>query len=57
MKLVTFGIDRDRNLIIQFPVFLEPYTATTNIISNRDCTSSNYRSKHASTLLYTDTGR
>ena len=21
MKLVTFGIDRDRNLIIQFPVF------------------------------------
>ena len=26
MKLVTFGIDRDKNLIIQFPVFVEPYT-------------------------------
>ena len=25
MKLVTFGIDRDRNLIIQFPVFIEHY--------------------------------
>ena len=26
MKLVTFGIDKDRNLIIQFPVFVQPYT-------------------------------
>ena len=26
MKLVTFGIDIDRNLIIQFPVFKQPYT-------------------------------
>ena len=26
MKLVTFVIDRDRNLIIQFPVFIQPYT-------------------------------
>ena len=26
MKLVTFGIDKDRNLIIQFPVFIQPYT-------------------------------
>ena len=26
MKLVTFGINRDRNLIIQFPVFIQPYT-------------------------------
>ena len=25
MKIVTFGIDRDRNLIIQFPVFIQPY--------------------------------
>ena len=25
MKLVTFGIDRVRNLIIQFPVFIQPY--------------------------------
>ena len=26
MKLVMFGIDRDGNLIIQFPVFVQPYT-------------------------------
>ena len=26
MKLVTFGIDPDRNLIIQFLVFVQPYT-------------------------------
>ena len=26
MKLVTFGIDRDKNLIIQFPVFIQPCT-------------------------------
>ena len=25
MKLVMFGIDHDRNLIIQFPVFMQPY--------------------------------
>ena len=26
MKLVMFGIDQDRNLIIQFPIFVQPYT-------------------------------
>ena len=26
MKLVSFGIDQDRNLIIKFPVFVQPYT-------------------------------
>ena len=26
MKLVTFGLDRKRNLIFQFPVFVQPYT-------------------------------
>ena len=28
MKLVTFGIDQDKNLIIQFPMFAQPYTQT-----------------------------
>ena len=28
MKLVTFDIDSQRNLIIQFPVFVQPYTQT-----------------------------
>ena len=26
IQLVTFGIDKDRNLIIQFPIFVQPYT-------------------------------
>ena len=26
MKLVTFGINKERNLVIQFPVFIKPYT-------------------------------
>ena len=26
MQLVTFGIDREMNLVIQFPVFIQPYT-------------------------------
>ena len=26
MKLVTFGIDNQRNLTVQFPVFVQPYT-------------------------------
>ena len=26
MKLATFSIDRNKNLIIQFPVFIQPYT-------------------------------
>ena len=28
MKLVTFGIDYQKNLIIQFPVFVQPYMYT-----------------------------
>ena len=26
MKLVTFGINKERSIIIQFPVFIQPYT-------------------------------
>ena len=26
MSLVTFGIDKDMNLIIPFPIFVQPYT-------------------------------
>ena len=26
MQLVTFGINKDKHLIIQFPVFIQPYT-------------------------------
>ena len=26
MQLVTFGISKDKNIIVQFPVFIQPYT-------------------------------
>ena len=26
MQLVSFGMDKDKNLIVQFPVFVQPYT-------------------------------
>ena len=32
MRLVTFGIDRDKNLIIQFPVFIQPYTQQPHVL-------------------------
>ena len=32
MLLVTFGIDKDMNLVIQFPVFIQPYTQTPLIL-------------------------
>ena len=49
MKLVTFGIDKERNTIL--------YTTTSNIISNKNLTSSNHRSKQTGTLLHTPTDR
>ena len=32
MKLVTFGIDQERNLIIQFPIFVQFYTQQPPIL-------------------------
>ena len=32
MQLVTFGIDRDMNIVIQFLVFIKPYTQKTLIL-------------------------
>ena len=32
MPLVTFGINKDKNLIIQFPVFVQPYTQQALIL-------------------------
>ena len=32
MQLVTFGIDRDMNLVIQFPVFIQPYMQKSLIL-------------------------
>ena len=58
MKLVTFSIDIKRNLIIQFPVFIQPYTQQPLILYQiENCTSFNYRSEHTSKFLHTPTDR
>ena len=36
IKLVTFGIDKVRNLIIQFPVFVQPYMQQPLILYQRE---------------------
>ena len=56
MQLVTFGINKDKNLIIQFPVFIQPHTTATDIISDRASTSSDYRSEYTGTILHKHTG-
>ena len=33
MKLVTFGIDKDKFFLVQFPVFVQPYTQQQLILS------------------------
>ena len=39
MKLVMFGIDSQRNLIIQFPAFVQPYTQTRLILYQTETVS------------------
>ena len=56
MQLVTFGIDKDKNLIIQFPVFILPHTTATDTVSTRNCTTSYHRPKYTSTILHALTG-
>ena len=57
MQLGMFGIDKDRNLIIQFPVFIQPYMQQPLILYQIETVPvPNYRSKHTSTILHTPTG-
>ena len=46
MKLVTFGPDRDQNLIIQFPsIYPAIYVAAADNVLYRNSTSSHCRSE------------
>ena len=42
MKLVTFGIDDKRNLIVQFPVFVHPYSQQHLTLYQLETSSSTY---------------
>ena len=53
MPLMTFGIDKDKNLIIQLPDFCTAiYTATPGAVSIRNSTCSYLRSKQQSAKSY-----
>ena len=45
MQLVTFGIDKDMNLVIQFPIFIQPYTQKPLILYQLDSSSPNIGQK------------
>ena len=56
MQLVTFSIDEDKKLIIQFPVFIQPYMQQPDTVSIRNSTSFHHRPEHTSAILHTFTG-
>ena len=45
MKLVKLGINKGRNLIVLFPVFIQPYIQQHCIVSSRNGTTYYYRSQ------------
>ena len=53
MKLNTFGIDRHRNLTIQFPVFVQPYTQQPLILYQLKTVSVPIVDKNSNTQSYT----
>ena len=54
MQLVTFGIDKDMNLVMQFPVFIQPYTqGTFNPVPIRNSPSPNTEYKYWGSIIYT----
>ena len=54
MKLVTFGIDRNRNLRIQFPVFIQPYTQRLLILYQLETVPAPIVDKNTKADSYTE---
>ena len=53
MKLVTFGIDEERNLIMQFPVFVQPYTKRRLVMYQIETVPVPILDKNEQAQLYT----
>ena len=54
MKLVTFRIDKDRNLIIQFPIFIQPYTQKPLILYQLETVAVPIIDENPNAQLYTE---
>ena len=58
MKLVSFGIEKDKNLIIQFPVFTQPYIQKQLILYQMETVPVQKMEQNMqNTPLHTSTGR
>ena len=56
MQLVTFGVDKEKNLIIQFLILIQPYTQQPMILHQLETVPVPIiDQKHTSTLLYSST--
>ena len=55
-NLVTFGIDRDRNLIIQFLVFIQPYTQQPLVLYQIETVPVPIIDQNTGIFLHTSTG-
>ena len=53
MPLVTFGIDKDMNLVIQFPVFIQPYTQKPLILYQLETVPVSILDKNTKAQSYT----
>ena len=54
MKLVMFGIDNQRSLIVQFPVFVQPYTQKRLIMYQIETVPVPILDKNEQTQSYTE---
>ena len=53
MQLLTFGIDKDMNLVIQFPVFIQPYTQKPLILYQLETVSVQILDRNTKAQSYT----
>ena len=53
MKLVTFDIDNDKNQIVQFPVFIQPYTQQPLILYQMETVAVSIIDKNTQVQSYT----
>ena len=53
MPLITFGIDKDMNLFIQFPVFVQPYTQKPLILYQLETVPVPVLDKNTNAYSYT----
>ena len=56
MQLVTFGVDKEKTLIVQFLIFIQPYMQQALILYQLETVPVPIiDQKHTSTLLYSST--